>query len=165
MNQGAENDSGSVAAQLERWCLFLSKWESALAEGKEVIVLGDFNLDFLKWTRSDLPPHDQSVRLRPLSDQLFNRIIPQGVSQLVQGATRVWPGVQDSGLDHIYSNKPDKCSDIYMEFRGSDHKLLRVTRFTKSMKNSARYVKKRSFKNFNEARFCEAVSNISWCDL
>ena len=53
-----------------------------------------------------------------------------------------------------------------MEFRGgSDHKLLRVTRFTKSMKNSARYVRKRSFKNFNQAQFCEAVKKISWFDL
>ena len=166
MNQGENNDSGSIPAQLERWCKFLTKWEAALAEGKEVMVLGDVNIDFLKWTRTDLPQTDQAVKLRTLTDQLFSRIFPHGVAQLVQVATRVWPGVQDSGLDHIYSNKPEKCSDIYVEFRGgSDHKLLRVTRFTKSMKNSARYVRKRSFKNFNQTEFCEAVKKISWFDL
>ena len=53
-----------------------------------------------------------------------------------------------------------------MEFRGgSDHKLLRVTRFSKSMKNSPRYVRKRSFKNFNQEQFCDAVKKLSWYDL
>ena len=166
MNQGLENNSGTVATQLESWCLFLDKWKAALAEVKEVIVLGDVNLDFLKWTRTDLPPTDQAVKLRPLTDQFFARIFPHGVSQLVCDATLVWPGVQDSGIDHIYTNKPEKCSNIYMEFGGgSDHKLLRVTRFSKSMKNSHRYVRKRSFKNFNQEQLCDAVKKLSWYDL
>ena len=166
MNQGPENDTGSIAAQLERWCMFLTKWEAALSEGKEVLVLGDINLDFLKWTRTNLQPNDQAVRLKPLTDQLFTRIFPHGVSQMVQRATRVWPGVSDSGLDHIYSNKPDKCSEVYMEFRGgSDHKLLKITRYCKSLKRSARYVRKRSFKNFCNEDFCAAVRQISWYTL
>ena len=102
-----DNSSRSVTDQLERWCNFLDKWESALSEGKEVIVMGDINLDFLKWTRSDLPPSDSAVKLKSLIEELFSRIFPQGVSQLVKDATRVWPGQSDSGLDHIYTNKPD----------------------------------------------------------
>ena len=129
-------------------------------------MLGDVNLDFLKWTRTDLPTHDQAVKLRPLADQLFDKIFPHGVSQLVQVATRVWPGVQDSGIDHIYTNKPEKCSAVYTEFRGgSDHKLLRVTRFSKSMRSSPRYVRKRSFKNFSQEQFCDAVKELHWFDL
>ena len=77
-------------------------WELALMEGKEVLVMGDINLDFLKWTRTDLPPNDSTMRLNSLTGALFSRIFPHGVSQLVQEATRVWPGQQDSGLDHIY---------------------------------------------------------------
>ena len=50
VNQGADNSSGSVAAQMERWCLLLDKWETALAEWKEILVMGDVNLDFPKWT-------------------------------------------------------------------------------------------------------------------
>jgi hypothetical protein len=53
-----------------------------------------------------------------------------------------------------------------MKFRGgSDHKLLRITRFINSMKKSLRYVRKRSFKNFNQEQFCDAVKKISWYDL
>ena len=87
MGQGHDNQTGSVSAQLERWVMFLDKWEAALSEGREVIVLGDINLDFLKWNR-DLPANDSSNRLKSLSDQLFTRIFPNGVSQLVRVGAR-----------------------------------------------------------------------------
>ena len=47
MGQGPGNQSGSIAAQSVRWSLFLDKWEAALREDREVILLGDINLDFL----------------------------------------------------------------------------------------------------------------------
>ena len=162
----ADHSSRSVPAQLERWCNFLTKWETALSEGKEVLVMGDINLDFLKWTRGNLSPTDSAIRLKPLTDALFSRIFPHGVSQLVKEPTRVWPGQPDSGLDHIYSNKPEKCSEVYLEYSGgSDHKLLKITRYTKSINRSVKYVKKRSFKNFKPEDFVEAVKQFSWFDL
>ena len=106
------------------------------------------------------------MRLKPLTEALFSRIIPHGISQLVKEATRVWPGQPDSGLDHIYSNKPEKCSAITLEFSGgSDHKLLKSTRFAKSVTRSVKYVRKRSFKNFNSEEFMRAVRLLSWFDL
>ena len=162
----ADQASRTVQAQLNRWCSFLDLWELALMEGKEVLVMGDINLDFLKWTRTDLPPNDSTMRLKSLTEALFSRIFPHGVSQLVQEATRVWPGQQDSGLDHIYSNRPEKCSEVHTEYSGgSDHKLLRITRFAKSMNRSVKYVRKRTFKNFKPEEFIEAVKNTSWLDL
>ena len=84
-----DQSSKSIQDQLERWCRFLTQWETALSEGKEVIVMGDINLDFLKWTRTDLTPTDSTLRLKPLTEALFSRIFPHGVSQLVKVATRV----------------------------------------------------------------------------
>ena len=165
MGQGPGNQSGNLTAQSGRWSMFLDKWEAALRENREVIVLGDINLDFLKWGR-DLPANDSQARLRGLAESLFTRIIPLGVSQLVRTATRAAPNTQASGLDHIYTNKPDKCSDAYTEFiGGSDHKLIQVTRYCKSLKNNVRYVRKRVFKNFCALTFCEAVRQLSWYDL
>ena len=37
------NSSGTVHAQLQRWLIFLEKWEQALQSGREVIVLMDAN--------------------------------------------------------------------------------------------------------------------------
>ena len=165
MGQGHENQSGSIAAQLERWCLFLDKWETALSEGKEVLVLGDINLDFLKWNK-DLPSNDSSSCLKKLSEQIFTRIFPLGVSQLIRVATRVSPASPPSGLDHVYTNKPEKCSEVHTEFAGgSDHRIIKITRYCKSLQNNARYVTKRSFKEFCPSKFCEAVKNLSWFDL
>ena len=164
MGQGPGNQSGSVAAQLDRWLIFLDRWEAALREDREVIVLGDINLDFLKWGR-DLPASDSNARLKGLTDSLFTRIFPLGVSQLVRTATRAAPNSEPSGLDHIYTNKPEKCSEAYTEYRGSDHKLIKVTRYCKSLKSNIRYVRKRVYKNFCAAKFCEEVRQISWYDV
>ena len=112
----ADQSSGTVQAQLERWCTFLKLWEQALLEGKEVIVMMDAN--FLKWTKDSLSPNDSTVRLKPLIDKLFTTIFPHGVSQIVTVPTRSWPGQDDAGLDHIYTNQPDKLSEVYAEFTG-----------------------------------------------
>ena len=126
----------------------------------------DANLDFCKWTRDDLPPSDSTSRLRTLIDLLFTKILPHGVSQLVTVPTRAWPGQTEAGLDHIYTNKPDKLSNIYAEFAGgSDHKLIKVTRYAKSIRRSVRYVRKRSFKDFKDVDFQAAVKKMSWWDL
>ena len=102
----------------------------------------------------NLPPHHSSVRLKYLINELFDRIIPNGVSQLVTGATRVERGCPRTGLDHLYSNKPQKLSSVQTYLTGmSDHKLLKVIRYTKSFKHLPRYVKKRSFTIFDEEAF------------
>ena len=166
LGQGRGDTSNSVQAQLERWSVFLDKWELALQEGKEVIVMMDANIDFLKWTKTDLPASDHTVRLRPLIQQLFTRIFPLGVSQLVTTPTRFWTGQVESGLDHLYTNKPDKLSSVDLEFTGmSDHKIIKVTRFSKSLKRNVRYVRKRSFKNFDREQFSRAVQELSWWDI
>ena len=48
-----QSDSLSLSSnsQVSRWNLFLEKWEAALKEDNETLVVGDLNLDFLKWTQ------------------------------------------------------------------------------------------------------------------
>ena len=155
-----------MSEQLARWTLFLEQWERALDTGKECIVMGDFNLDFLKFNRADLPSHGQTYRLKPLEDALFSRVVPHGVKQCVMGATRQGSlGQADSGLDHFWTNTPEKMSQIYTRFNGSDHKVIFGVRYSKMMKSSTRYVKKRSYKNFDENKFIEKVRKLSWWDI
>ena len=94
---------------------------------------------------------------------IFDRILPQGVIQLVRGATRIEKGCPKTGLDHLYSNKPEKLSSVETFFTGvSDHKLLKVQRFTKGFRPLPRFVRKRTFKEFNEEIFKD---NIKSCGL
>ena len=151
----SDSTSASVPEQLARWTVFLDNWEKAIQEDKEVIVALDANIDHLTWRMQEsLPQHSSSVRLKSLIDALFARIIPLGVTQLVTGATRMERGQPRTGLDHLYTNKVDKLSSVETFFTGtSDHKLLKVIRFTKSFKHLPRYVRKRSFKDFDEDAF------------
>ena len=105
----------------------------------------DANIDCLTWTIEDLPSQHTSNKLRPLTQALFSRIIPLGVSQLVTCATRAERGVPLTGLDHLYTNRPDKLSDVKTEFTGmSDHKIVTVRKFSKDMKRTERYTTKRT---------------------
>ena len=68
-------------------------------------------------------------------------------------------GQPKAGLDHLYSNKPDQLSSIQTYYTGmSDHKLLKVTRFSKSFKQSPRYVRRRMFQNFDDDIFRQTDS-------
>jgi hypothetical protein len=75
-------------------------------------------------------------------------------------------GQPKSGLDHIYTNKPDKLSSIQSYFTGlSDHKLLKVIRYSKSFRQIPRYVRKRSFKNFEETTFKQKLSECNLAEI
>ena len=161
-----DNSSGSIQAQHDRWSLLLDQWERALSEDREVILAMDANIDFLKWTLDNLHSNDSTHRLRPLIEELFERIFPQGVSQMVCTPTRTWPGQPESGLDHLYTNCPSKLSPVCTEFQGgSDHRLIKVTRFSKSLQQRCRYVRKRCYKKFNEEEFKQKVKELSWYDV
>ena len=123
---------------------FLDQWEKAIAEGKECHVIGDCNLDFLTWKDPSLPDLSKPDELKPLVNQLFDKIFPFGFVQHVSTATRFWPNTNPSGLDHWYSNQPRKLSEIQVHFHGgSDHKLLFGVRYSKSVIDKPRIVRKR----------------------
>ena len=70
---------GSIDNQLYRGISLLDLWETALVSDMETHVTGDFNLDFLKWTRTDLFSYYHTHKLKPLISELFERILPHGV--------------------------------------------------------------------------------------
>ena len=162
----SDNASLDISEQLARWLIFLEQWETALDTGKECVVMGDFNLDFLNFYRTDLPSSSQSYRLQPMVNELLSRVGPYGVKQCVVGATRQGrAGQPDSGLDHLWTNVPGKMSQIYTHYNGSDHKVIMGIRYSKLQRSSTRYVKKRSYKNFSELKFLEEIRKIRWWDV
>ena len=162
----ADQSSLSVTDQLARWSVFLDQWERALDTGMEVHLLGDINLNHLNWTDLTLPASNQTSKLRTLITALFTRILPHGVSQCVVGPTRHWPGQASSGLDHYYTNRPDKLSPVSTQHcGGSDHMLVFATRYSRAVKTAPRYIRKRSYKHFDPKEFVAAVQQVSWLDL
>ena len=120
----------------------------------------DANIDFLKWNTDNLP-----AGIQGLVTDLFSRIFPLGVTQEVTTPTGLWPGQSSSGLDHLYTDNPRKLSKVHTELRGSDHKLIKVTRYARSITMGSRYIRKRCYKDFDETEFREKISQISWLEL
>ena len=167
LSQGHRNmSSNSIHDQLQRWLLFLDQWERALHSGMEVIVCGDINLNHLDWCLPSYQQSSQTKKLMPLIEKLFQQIIPLGVVQCVNVATRFMVGQPKTGIDHFYTNCPEKLSQVNTMFwGGSDHKMIFATRHAKLPNKIPRYVKKRSFKNFSSFDFCEEMSKVSWFDI
>ena len=165
-NQRGDRASSTIPEQLTRWLIFLDQWERALATGMEVHCLGDMNLNHCNWTESKLPRSNQTYKLKDLISALFTRIMTQGVSQHVSGPTRHFPGQVSTGLDHYFTNQPEKLSQVQKHScGGSDHMMISGVRSSKSFKSSAKYIRKRSYKNFENQVFIRAVQKISWLDL
>ena len=165
-NQNGDKSSSTIPEQLSRWLIFLEQWETALGTGMEVHCLGDMNLNHCNWTDTNLPRTNQTYKLRDLVSALFSRIIPLGVSQHISGATRHFPGQVSTGLDHYYTNQPSKLTQVEKHYcGGSDHMMVSGIRRSRSFKSSPKYLRKRSYKNFDHQLFVNAVKQISWLDL
>ena len=78
------NNSSTVTAQADRWNALLTRWEIALAEGKEVTMVMDANLDAITWLNepNSLPRHSPSRTHAGLLDALFDWIRPIGVEMI-----------------------------------------------------------------------------------
>ena len=135
--------SCTVPAQRKRWGEILSQWVRALSEGREVICAMDANLDALSWTSDNLPASHSNVKLKLLIQDLFERILPHGVCQLIQVPTHAQQGLATKCLDHLYTTNPEKISEVTAQFTGmSDHKVIKVLGYSKTLKSVPRYVKK-----------------------
>ena len=63
LGQGLDKSSLDINNQLSRWLIFIDQFERALDTGMEVYCMGDVNIDFLTWTKTDLnPEHKESSR-------------------------------------------------------------------------------------------------------
>ena len=50
-------------------------------------------------------------------------------------------------------------------YSGSDHKVIIGVRYAKLIRNQPRYVRKRSYKNFDETAFLQRIRETSWWDI
>ena len=62
LGQGPDKSSLDCNNQLSRWFIFIEQSERALDTGMEIYCLGDVNIDFLTWTKTDLNPQHKTVK-------------------------------------------------------------------------------------------------------
>ena len=82
------HNSDTIQAQITRWNKILEKWELAMTEAKEIIVMGDCNLNTLRW---DTPVSEKTTYERaqmPLVESFQDRILSKGFKIINSAPTR-----------------------------------------------------------------------------
>ena len=148
----------SETCQLERWKHFIRQWKKA-NQSADCIILGDTNLDHLKWGSPD------QINLN-MVNLVKDQIEPLGYQQLVIGATRFWPSHRDSLLDQCWSNCINRILSVKnIPSGGSDHNLIEVKIKIKGKITSNKEVRKRIKKNWNNETYKTMIENIDWTEL
>ena len=146
------NNTKSIPAQTARWERLTNKWKQANDEDREVISLGDTNLDSLQWDKNweNLSQYDkqksQMVKI------LKEKILQNGTTKINKDFTRQdnIPDRRKSCLDQIFTNKPEKMNNTKTHYSTfSDHAMVEFNKNIKKKTNTKRYIKIRSMKNFN----------------
>ena len=154
--------SGTPARQAQRWTKILDKWVQAASEDKELITLGDLNVNQFAW---DLHPTQMTLREKSqdnLVKELKDRILSQGFTVINKSPTRNVASTteKEACLDYIVTNKLDMVinhDSIYPIF--SDHSLLKLTRRQKVFKSPRQLLKTRSLKNLDIHKYKQDILN------
>ena len=95
----------------------MGQWKNASAV-KSCWIIGDINLDILKW---DQPDYDIEAMVSMLKDNIDT----ENFQQLVVGPMRFWPNQVSSLIDHCWTNSPEILLNVKNISRaGSDHNVI-----------------------------------------
>ena len=145
----------STASQLQRLGRHISQWKELCSQGRDFVSLGDANICAKSWNQSDY----QHKNLAQLV-QAF--LLEDSCHQLVNTWTRLQKyrdTIQRSCLDHIVTNVPNRCDSPEISAGGnSDHMAVMVIKRSRDVKNQPKTIKKRNYKQFNEAAFIQDIS-------
>ncbi|MEW8547727.1 MAG: endonuclease/exonuclease/phosphatase family protein, partial [Candidatus Thiodiazotropha sp.] len=123
--------------------------ENVSKEGKEIILLGDFNKNLLE---------------ENLDREWQNLTLSLGLTQMISRPTRVTPNSQTL-IDHIYASTEENISCVSVkELTVSDHYAIFGNRKINSFvhKHSHKTITYRSFKHFDESVFIDELRQIPW---
>lgn len=137
-----------------RWGEVCEQWGKGLRLGKDCIMMGDVNINYLRWDKAE-------YRQRKL--MVEDSIIPLGTVQCVSSPTRSWTGTERTLLDHIYSNAVGRQSNTIIEKRmASDHKLVWIDYLGMVKEDGAKVVKKCSQKKFSMDDYKKELMKEDW---
>ena len=90
--------------QLSRWKKIAKQWKSA-EKNTVCTVIGDTNIDFMKW-------NDPDRGMKDLTNIMKDEVETMGFVQMVEKPTRFWLQTADFLVDQIWSNRVDRISEV-----------------------------------------------------
>ena len=144
--------------QEERWARVVDQWRRA-GINKNCIVLGDLNLDYLRW-------QNQSQSHERMTEMIQEDIETIGFVQLLSTYTRTGVNQVDSLIDHLWTNRSDRVISHFNDIRGdSDHNIIGLEVSRKDIKMGGFTIRRRAWNNFSEERFKQSIKDIDWSDV
>ena len=126
--------SHTHSSQIQRWNQILDKWQKANQEDREVITLGDINVDSLIWETPQELLSPQDKQRMTFYTPLRDKILVGGTTKINSEYTRHdnQPNRRFSCLDHCYTNNPLKVnSHTTHHSTFSDHSMLEINKMVK----------------------------------
>ena len=137
-----KNDTRSTKHQLSRYGQILAKWQLAINENKDVLVAMDDNIDSNKDSKIN-----KQYKLKGLIDLLQSHMAQNNISQHNHQNTHFQSNHSPSCIDHIYSNCPNKVSNVTtIPCTIADHHIISCIYKTNATIYKPRFIKSRNFK-------------------
>ena len=156
--------TSSVQDQKERLKRQILHWKYLASRDRDLIIMGDANLCAKTWNNVDYP-NDK----KELANMVTDFLLEDSLSQMVNEFTRTelkGGRIEQSCIDHIYSNCLSKCDEAKVIAAGnSDHLGVTVTKYSKEIRTLPRTTKKRSYKNFSEEEFLREIKYTNFEDI
>ena len=155
IRQPEPNNSRDQTQQELRWKNFVGQWKAASSSGPTVVI-GDLNLDLLKW---DTP--DQI--LENMVDTVKDDIMTRNIHQVIKGPTRFWNTQSPSLIDHCWSNYVENISNIKNFSRSTaDHNVIGINYKLKGKLISSQEIKCRDRRNMSVEEFKRQLNIMNW---
>ena len=139
--------------QKGRWHDFLTKYQLALKEGKDVCTLMDANINTL--FNADL---SNRIYIRDMKECLETFINDNNLAFLNDEPTRFISGVDPSCIDHIITNCPEKFFNTNtVKTNISDHCCLVSNYKNKKIKYQPKKIKIRNYRNLTKTKLENAI--------
>jgi hypothetical protein len=150
--------------QIENLQVLTEQMTRAKEESKEVLMMGDANLDSLKWESSEYRHYKIAIEMR-------SSLAQNGMTNMYVGSTFVSDKTDDNGmiaesaLDHVYvSQGLEKNIEVHKtELSSTDHVPV-ITTVKQGIKMGEKAMKmyKRNMKEFSQPKWNNTLAGKEW---
>lgn len=137
---------GNLHSALSEISTIVDYYET-LPPGKDIIFMGDMNVDLLANTSS--------------ADDINHFCSEHRLKQLIQEPTRLGR-YRNTLIDHVYSNSAYISHSGTFDIGLSDHKLIYVVKKKMTDKHPKKYVWCRDLRSYNPEEFRNALASFNW---
>ena len=146
-----ESDNQSQLTDLKT---HIKQWTELCRTSKSFVALGDANLCALRWNNNDFKHKD-------LAHEVQQFLLDESCYQITNKYTRIQGNnfeLQQSCLDHVTTNVPEKCNipEVF-PVGSSDHLPIMVTKFSREVKNQPKTIRKRNYRHFDPTEFLKDI--------